>query len=294
MTRFKKRDTRTAWLFITPYLIGYLMFHFAPIFLSFLMSLTNIRYISRLDNMKIVGIANYIEMFKDPEFINALSNSIKFTIMYVPLVMVFGLLMAVLINKPLYARNPIRGMLFMPYVSNMVAIAVVWSILLDPVSGVINMFLRSIGIHNPPMWLMGTKTALVSVVIIAVWQGVGLNFITYLAALQNVPTEQKEAARIDGANSWQTFWSVTIPSIAPATFLLLITSVINSLKNFTVVQVLTEGGPGTSTTILPLNIVHTAFSSYRMGYACAQTIVMFLIVMGITIIQWTGKKRFED
>ena len=107
MTRFKKRDTRTAWLFITPYLIGYLMFHFAPIFLSFLMSLTNIRYISRLDNMKIVGIANYIEMFKDPEFINALSNSIKFTIMYVPLVMVFGLLMAVLINKPLYARNPI-------------------------------------------------------------------------------------------------------------------------------------------------------------------------------------------
>ena len=294
MTRFKKRDTRTAWLFITPYLIGYLMFHFAPIFLSFLMSLTNIRYISRLDNMKIVGIANYIEMFKDPEFINALSNSIKFTKMYVPLVMVFGLLMAVLINKPLYARNPIRGMLFMPYVSNMVAIAVVWSILLDPVSGVINMFLRSIGIHNPPMWLMGTKTALVSVVIIAVWQGVGLNFITYLAALQNVPTEQKEAARIDGANSWQTFWSVTIPSIAPATFLLLITSVINSLKNFTVVQVLTEGGPGTSTTILPLNIVHTAFSSYRMGYACAQTIVMFLIVMGITIIQWTGKKRFED
>lgn len=292
--KYKSKDTRTAWLFIAPYLLGYLIFHFAPIFISFLMSLTNIRYISRLDKVKFTGLANYIEMFSDPEFLNAFGNSILFSLMYVPLVMAIGLVMALLINQQLHARNAIRGMLFMPYVSNMVAIAIVWSVLLDPISGIINSFLRSMGMTSPPMWLMGTKSALVTVVIIAVWQGVGLQFITYLAALQGVPLELKEAARIDGANTFQVFRAVTLPSIAPATFLLLITSVINSLKNFTIVQVLTEGGPGTSTTILPMNIVNTAFSSYRMGYASAQTVFMFLIVMGITLIQWRTKKKFED
>lgn len=292
--KYKSKDTRTAWLFIAPYLLGYLIFHFAPIFISFLMSLTNIRYISRLDKVKFTGLANYIEMFSDPEFLNAFGNSILFSLMYVPLVMAIGLVMALLINQQLHARNAIRGMLFMPYVSNMVAIAIVWSVLLDPISGIINSFLRSMGMTSPPMWLMGTKSALVTVVIIAVWQGVGLQFITYLAALQDVPLELKEAARIDGANTFQVFRAVTLPSIAPATFLLLITSVINSLKNFTIVQVLTEGGPGTSTTILPMNIVNTAFSSYRMGYASAQTVFMFLIVMGITLIQWRTKKKFED
>ena len=232
-------------------------------------------------------------MFHDSEFLNALRNSILYSLMYVPLVMLTGLILAILVNQRLYARNLIRSMLFMPYVSNMVAIAVVWGLLMDPGSGVINNVLRSIGIENPPMWLMSTRTSLISVVIIAVWQGVGLQFVTFLAAFQNVPSELKEAAYIDGTSRFQNFIHVTLPCISSQTFLLIITSIITSLKNYTIVQVLTDGGPGTSSTILPLNIVNTAFTSFRMGYACAQTVVMFLIVMLVTLVQWRGRRRFE-
>ncbi len=290
----KQREMYTAFAFIAPYLIGYLLFHFFPIFLSFIISVTDVRYISRIGDASFVGLRNYLELFSDTEFTNSVKNSLLFSIMYVPGVMLVGLVLAVLINKKLYARNLLRGMLFMPYVSNMVAVSVVWSLLMDPTGGVINNVLRSIGIDNPPMWLMSTKTSLVSVVIIAVWQGVGLQFVTFLAAFQNVPTELKEAAYIDGTNGFQNFIHVTLPCIRSQTFLLMITSVITSLKNYTIVQVLTEGGPGTSTTILPLNIVNTAFTSFRMGYACAQTVVMFVIVMAITVLQWSGRKRFED
>ncbi len=290
---FSKREARLAWLFITPYLIGYIVFHFAPLVLSFVMSLTDIRYISKLDNVSFVGLANYIEVFSDKEFINSFWNSIKFALIYVPLILVIGLALAILVNQKLYARKMIRGMIFMPYVSNMVAVAVVWSILLDPISGPVNMFLRSLGITDPPMWLMSTDSALITVAIIAVWQGVGLQFVTYLAALQGVPQELKEAGNIDGASSWQIFRYITLPSIAPTTFLLIITSTIGSFKNFTMIQALTGGGPGMSTTVLPLNIVNTAFSTMRMGYASAQAMIMLALIMIITIYQWKRQDRYQ-
>lgn len=293
MISMRKREIRIALLFITPYLIGYILFHFLPILMSFILSLSDVRYISRIGESSFIGLANYIEMFHDSEFLNALRNSVLYSLMYVPLVMLTGLILAILVNQRLYARNLIRSMLFMPYVSNMVAIAVVWGLLMDPGSGVINNVLRSIGIENPPMWLMSTRTSLISVVIIAVWQGVGLQFVTFLAAFQNVPSELKEAAYIDGTSRFQNFIHVTLPCISSQTFLLIITSIITSLKNYTIVQVLTDGGPGTSSTILPLNIVNTAFTSFRMGYACAQTVVMFLIVMLVTLVQWRGRRRFE-
>ena len=233
MLSIRKREMRLAFLFITPYLIGYFLFHFLPILMSFILSLSNVRYISRIGDSSFIGLGNYLEMFQDPDFLNALKNSIKYSLLYVPLVMLTGLVLAILVNQRLYARNMIRSMLFMPYVSNMVAIAVVWSLLMDPGSGIINNVLRSIGLDNPPMWLMSTKTSLISVVIIAVWQGVGLQFVTFLAAFQNVPSELKEAAYIDGTNSFQNFINVTLPCISSQTFLLIITSMITSLKNYT-------------------------------------------------------------
>ncbi len=291
---YNPRESRTAWMFIAPYLIGYSLFHFLPLILSFLMSFTNLKYISKLDNVRFIGFANYLELFTDDMFKLSLGHSVLFTIVFVPLILILGLALAVVVNRKIYARNLIRGMVFMPYVSNMVAVAVVWSILLDPISGPINMLLKSFGIENVPMWLMSSKSALVTVVLIAVWQGVGLQFITYLAALQGVPVELKEAASMDGANGWQIFRNVTLPCIAPTTFLLTITSIINSLKNFTIIQVLTAGGPGTSTSVLPLNIVNTAFSTMRMGYASAQAMVLFAIVMIITAVQWKMQERFAD
>ncbi|WP_242948541.1 carbohydrate ABC transporter permease [Blautia sp. Marseille-P3201T] len=251
------------------------------------------KYISTADQTSFIGLGNYFEMIYDAEFRNAFKNSIIYSVCFVPLVMVVGLLLAVLVNQKIYFRNGIRAMIFMPYVSNMVAIAIVWSLLLDPVDGIINQTLRALGVSNAPMWLMGSKTALITVVMIAVWREVGLQFVTYLAALQDVPKELKEAAQIDGANRFQLFRFVTFPLLKNTTFLLIITSIITSLKNFTIIQVLTEGGPGNATTVLPLKIVDTAFSSARMGYASAQAMVMFVLVMVITAVQWIGKNRSE-
>lgn len=289
----RKKEARIAWLFITPYLIGFTLFHFLPVLLSAVLSLTDMRYISMIDKTHFIGLGNYFEMSRDPEFWNAFCNSIVYSICFVPFVMAVGLLLAVLVNQKIHFRNGIRAMIFMPYVSNMVAIAIVWSILLDPVDGIVNQTLRALGVNQAPMWLMGSKTALYSVVMIAVWREVGLQFVTYLAALQEVPTELKEAAQIDGAGRFQQFFYVTLPLIRNTIFLLTITSIITSLKNFTIIQVLTAGGPGNSTTVLPLNIVDTAFSSARMGYASAQAMVMFVLVMGVTVIQWVGKNRSE-
>lgn len=289
----RKKEARVAWLFITPYLIGFILFHFLPIFLSIVLSLTDMKYISTADQTSFIGLGNYFEMIHDAEFRNAFKNSIIYSVCFVPLVMVVGLLLAVLVNQKIHFRNGIRAMIFMPYVSNMVAIAIVWSLLLDPVDGIVNKTLRALGVSNAPMWLMGSKTALMTVVMIAVWREVGLQFVTYLAALQDVPKELKEAAQIDGANRFQLFRFVTLPLLKNTTFLLIITSIITSLKNFTIIQVLTAGGPGNATTVLPLEIVDTAFSSARMGYASAQAMIMFVLVMVITAVQWIGKNRSE-
>ncbi len=289
----RKKEARVAWLFITPYLVGFILFHFLPIFLSIVLSLTDMKYISTADQTSFIGLGNYFEMIHDAEFRNAFKNSIIYSVCFVPLVMVVGLFLAVLVNQKIHFRNGIRAMIFMPYVSNMVAIAIVWSLLLDPVDGIVNKTLSALGGSNAPMWLMGSKTALITVVMIAVWREVGLQFVTYLAALQDVPKELKEAAQIDGANRFQLFRFVTFPLLRNTTFLLIITSIITSLKNFTIIQVLTEGGPGNATTVLPLKIVDTAFSSARMGYASAQAMVMFVLVMVITATQWIGKNRSE-
>ncbi|MCT4544297.1 MAG: sugar ABC transporter permease [Vallitalea sp.] len=289
-----KKEAITGMLFILPYTIGFILFHGLPFVLSFVLSMTDLRFISKLDNVHFVLLDNFKEMFNDPFFWQAFTKSILYSVIYVPLIMILSLVLALLVNKKIYAKNTIRTMIFMPYVSNIVAISLVWSLLLAPMDGPINNLLRSIGITNTPMWLMGIKTALPTVAIIAVWQGIGLQFVTYLAALQGVPKELIEASQIDGANRWQSFRHVTLPLISPTTFFLLITSIICSLKNFDIVQVLTKGGPGTSSRVLSLNIVRETFTSYRMGYASAQAIFVFIFILIITMIQWRGQKKYVN
>jgi multiple sugar transport system permease protein len=288
-----KKEALTGVLFIIPYSIGFLIFHGIPLILSVIFSMTDLRFISKLDKTKFIFLDNFIEMFHDTYFWAAFSKSVIYTLIYVPLIMVISLLLAILVNKKIYARNTVRTMIFMPYVSNIVAIALVWSLLLAP-DGAINNLLRTFGMTNTPMWLMGIKTSLPTVAMIAVWQGMGLQFVTYLAALQGVPRELLEASQIDGANRWKSFIHVTLPMISPTTFFLLITSIICSLKNFDIVQVLTEGGPGSSSRVLSLNIVRETFASYRMGYASAQAIFVFIFILVITIIQWRGQKKYVN
>lgn len=217
----------------------------------------------------------------------------QYTLIYVPVIMILSFILAYLLNKGVFWAKGIRSMFFLPYVSNMVAVAVVFQLMLGP-RGPFYLLQKFFGVEDPIIPLLNQKWALPVVVLIAVWKGIGLNFLTYLGALQNVDKSQVEAAEIDGANKWQQIKNVVIPAVAPTTFFLTISSIITSLQNFTVIQSLTDGGPGQATTVMSLNIVNTAFVKYETSYAAAQALVMFTIVMVITLIQWRGQKKWAD
>lgn len=223
----------------------------------------------------------------------ALGRTGLYTLIYVPVIMILSFILAYLLNKGVFWAKGIRSMFFLPYVSNMVAVAVVFQLMLGP-RGPFYLLQKFFGVEDPIIPLLNQKWALPVVVLIAVWKGIGLNFLTYLGALQNVDKSQVEAAEIDGANKWQQIKNVVIPAVAPTTFFLTISSIITSLQNFTVIQSLTDGGPGQATTVMSLNIVNTAFVKYETSYAAAQALVMFAIVMVITLIQWRGQKKWAD
>ena len=279
--------------FIAPYVLAFIIFTGIPFICSMLFSFLNITYITKLDNLKFIGFDNFIKMFKSAEVMACLGRTFIYSLVYVPVIMVIGFMLAVLLNKGVYFKNAIRGMVFLPYVSNMVAVAVVFKLLLGQ-NGPLYSICSMLGMEKPPLLLLDTTWALPTVSLIAVWKGVGLNMITYLGALQNVPAELEEAAQIDGANKWQRIRNVVIPMVSPTTFFLIISSIITSLQNFTVIQSLTEGGPGQSTMVMAISIVRTAFTKNQTGYASAQAMVMFVIVMIITLIQWRGQKKWVN
>lgn len=288
-----RKETITGYAFITPYVLLFLIFTGIPFICSVIFSVTNVTYISKLDNLHFVGLANFIKIFKSPEVMAALGRTFLYSIVYVPVIMIIGFMLAMIVNKGIHCRSVVRGMVFLPYVSNMVAVAVIFKLILGP-SGPLYQIMQFLGVENPPLLLLSDKFALPTVALIAVWKGVGLNMITYLGALQNVPAELDEAAQIDGANKWQRIRNVVLPMISPTTFFLIISSIITSLQNFTVIQSLTEGGPGQATTVMALSIVRTAFVQNNTSFASAQAMIVFLIVMVITLIQWRGQKKWVN
>lgn len=292
MFTLRRQEALIGYLFIVPFTIGFLIFQFAPLVSSFLISLTNLRFISNLTGLKFVGLGNFAHLLQDEQFIGALGRTLYYSALFVPGVIAASLLIAIVINGKMFLRNSVRMAIFLPYVSNMVAIAVIWALLLDVNDGPVNALLRTLGMAEPPLWLIGQKTAIPSIVLIVVWQNIGFYMIVYLAALQNVPGELYEAAVIDGAGPWQEFWHITLPMISATTFLLTITAIITSFQNFGPIQVLTKGGPGNASTTLSINIYQESFMQYRFGYSTAQAIVMFLMIMAITAIQWRGQKKW--
>ena len=292
-SRSKRNEALTGYLFITPYLIAFVLFTGIPFVSAFLMSFVNIKFISRLDDLQFVGLDNFIRFFQTPEDVAALGRSVIYSLIYVPVIMVLSFALAFLLNKGVFWSKGIRSMVFLPYVSNTVAVAVVFQLLLGP-RGPFYLLQKFFGAENPVIPLLDQTWALPTTVLIAVWKGIGLNFLVYLGALQGVDKALIEAAEIDGATKWQQIKNVVIPAVAPTTFFLTISSIITSLQNFTIIQALTDGGPGQATTVMSVNIVDTAFVQYDTSYAGAQALVMFIIVMIITLIQWRGQKKWAD
>ncbi|CAH1219099.1 Lactose transport system permease protein LacF [Paenibacillus auburnensis] len=284
-----KRQQYLGYLFIGPNMIGVILFFIIPAVYSFYLMFTDYKFMS--PNTKFTGMANIQRMLGDDIFYTAIKNTLLF-LLSVPVSIGLAFIVAVILNRSVYLKKLLRALYFMPYITSGVAVAFVWMLLFQPNNGPINGILRSIGINNPPGWLSTMDSSMYAIDIIWVWFMLGYNMIIYLAALQEVSAELLEAAKIDGARTWQTVRSILWPLVSPTTFLLLITGLIMTIKQFGIIQAITQGGPGNSTTVLSLFIYQNAFRYYEMGYASAVSWALFLIIMIFTVIQWLGQKRW--
>lgn len=285
------REKGTAFVFVVPFMIGFLIFSVIPMVYSVVMSLMDYNSFKPLDKIKFIGLDNYTRLFHDPIALNAFVKSFLYTLFYVPGLIIISFVLAKLLNRTFALRGITRTFILMPYVANVVAVSIVWSILLDPFGGPVNQIIQSLG-FEPPLWLSGIKTALPTIAGINIWQSIAFQTIVFLAAIQGVNKDLYEAADIDGAGKWKKLWSITLPVISPTTFFLVITSIINSFQNYASVRMLTNGGPGTSSRVISLNIYEEAFTLNHYSYASAQAMILFAIVLVITIIQWKGQKRW--
>lgn len=284
-----KRQNLAGWLFVGPVIAGVLFFQLAPVAASLVVSLTNW---SGLNKPKFLGLENYKELFTaDDTFWPSLKNTVIFTVVVVVLTIFIGLGLAVLCNQKIKGIGFFRTLYYSPAVTNVVAIGFVWFWLYNPDNGLFNSTLKTIGIDGPA-WLSDTKTALIAVIIVALWQGVGYPMVILLAGLQSIDQSLIEAATVDGAPAWRRFWSVVFPLLTPSLFFLTITQFITSFQVFGIIYVMTSGGPNNATSVFIFQIYEAAFGHGRLGYASAMGWVLFVIVGVVTAIQWKMEKRW--
>ena len=280
--KLKRKNTLIAWSFIAPNFIGFLIFTLVPVVFSLILAFMKWDSFS---TPEFVGLQNFTRMLSDDTFWISLKNTFLYTISVVPLTLICSLGLAILLNQKIKGVKFFRTAFFFPYVTSLVAIAVVWSMLFHPTMGPINQFLRVV-IENPPGWLSSSDWALTAIIIVSVWRGMGYYLILYLAGLQGISKALYEAAAMDGANKWKQFSHITVPALRPTTFFVTIMLVINCFKIFDLVQVMTDGGPGRATNVLVYQVYSEAFVKFNFGYASAIAMVLFVIVLVITVIQF--------
>ncbi len=275
-------DLLTGGAFLAPNIIGFLSFTLLPVFASFMLSFCQWDI---LTPAKFAGISNFSKLMTDPLFWKYFYNTIFF-MLSIPIGMAVSLCLAMLINKPLKGITFFRTVYFLPVVSSMVAIALLWRWIYHPDFGLLNSFLRMFGFTNPPQWLSSTTWAKPAIMIMGIWSGAGYNMLLYLAALQGVPRTYYEAAEIDGATPWQQFLNITWPLLSPTNFFIIIMSVIGGFQTFGQIYVMTSGGPAGSTTTIVYYIFNNAFVWGSMGYAAAISWFLFAIIFIATLFQW--------
>lgn len=287
-SRLRRRNTLIGWSFILPNFAGFALLTLVPVVVLFYMSLTDWNIFG---TSNFIGLENFQRLFGDGSFRLSLVNTIYYTAMHVPLTIIVSLGLALLLNNRLRGVAFFRTAAFFPYITSIVAIALVWNLLFSPDFGPINEGLRFLGISEPPGWLTSPAWAMPAVVIISTWRDMGYYMVLFLAGLQTVPRELHEAARVDGANALQRFVNVTLPCLRPTMFFVTVMLTINSLKVFDLILVLTEGGPGQSTTVLSQFIYRKGFEENSFGYASAASVVLFALCLVVTIIQYVWNKK---
>jgi multiple sugar transport system permease protein len=283
----KWKQVLTGWSFILPNFIGFFFFTLIPIICSIAIAFTKW---DAFNPPEFIGLANFKTLISDSTFHISLTNTLKYTVVVVPVTMVISLVLATLLNKKIPGVVFLRTAFFFPYITSLVAISAVWSMLFNPKQGPINQFLQHI-VANPPGWLASSQWALVVIMFASIWRFMGYYMILYLAGLQGIPRELYEAADMDGASKLRQFFSITIPSLKSTTFLVSVMLTINCFQLFDLVQVMTQGGPGRATNVLVFQIYTEGFTKYNFGYASAIAIVLLVLAVGVTVIQFVWNKR---
>ncbi len=284
-----------AWWFVAPALLVLAVFFFIPVLAAFAMSLTDfdLYALGDLSNLRVIGLRNYGQLLVDPLFWKALGNTFYFVLLGVPLSIGASLGAALLVNSKLARfRNFFRTVYFAPVVTTLVAVAVVWRYIFHTRYGFLNYVLSWVGI-DPIDWMGEPRWAMPAIVILAVWKNFGYNMIILLAALQSIPDDLYEAARIDGASGWQLFRHVTLPGLAPVLTLVSILTIAGYFQLFAEPYVMTEGGPLQSTMSVLYFMYEEGFKWWSLGRASAVAFLLFVIMFAITLLQLSVSRRRE-
>ena len=305
MGKLERKNTLVAYSFLAPNFIGFAVFTLVPVICAILLSLFEWNG-GDISKMKYVGLDNYATIFATKKvaekgieyFFNradlgiALKTTVYYTIVTVPLTIACALALALLLNK-IKGAVFFRTVFFFPYVSSMVAICVCWSFMLMK-NGPVNQIIMALGIDFNKGWTADSTMAIWAIILVSVWRNMGYYMVLYLAALQGIPRELMEAATVDGAGKWKQFLHVTLPQLKPTTFFVSVMMIISCFKIYDVVAIMTEGGPGRSTKMLVTYIYDEAFVKIRYGQASAISMVLLVIVLLITIIQFSSEKKFSN
>jgi len=270
-----------AWLMLVPAGVLLITFLIIPIILTFILAFTNARLISPRP-ATFVGVDNFVRLFSDETFWHSLQNTVVFAIVIVPIQSAVALGLAVLVNKKMRGINFFRTVYFLPVVTSIVVVSMLWLFMYQP-DGLINSVLARFGIHGPD-WLGNPDTALFAIIVLSIWQACGMHMIIWLSGLQTIPGELYEAAEIDGATKWQQFVNVTWPGLRPTAVFILITITIAAFSLFAQVNLMTQGGPLDATTTLVYMAVRVGYQQQQTGYASAISLIFFALVLIVTLV----------
>lgn len=281
--KFTNNKNFAAWIFILPAILGTFIFIIIPVICSFGLSFTSW---DLLNPIKFVGFENYNLLFKDDLFYKILLNTVIFALSTSILGVIIPLILASILNTRIRGSEFYKTAYFLPFITPMVVIGIVWAWIFDPNIGLLNQVL-----HININWLYDSNFALPALIIVSVWKLIGYNMIIFLSSLSAISNSMFEAAKIDGANAYQTFKNVTIPLLSPTIFFVIIITAISSFQVFDLIYLMTQGGPFDSTNVLVYAIYKNAFEYFNVGKASAIAYVLFAIILVLTLIQWSLRKK---
>lgn len=283
-------EWKWALLLLLPSLLGVGIFVAIPVIASFGLSFA---HWNMLSPPKFVGLQNYLELFREPLFWQVMGNTLYYALAVVALEVPLALGLAVAMNQPGWLTKVFRTIYFLPVVTSMVAIALVWNWMYDPQYGLLNALLSQLGLPKVE-WLFSTTWAMPALIVMGVWKNVGYSMVIFLAGLQTIPEELYEAAELDGANRWQQFLNVTLPQMGPTLFFVGVMSTITAFQVFDPVYIMTQGAPENSTNVAVYWLYANAFEFFKVGKASAIAYVLFGVILTLTLIQWSLRKRWVE